>query len=130
MRRDMVPVLNIRNFTLPEMVFPMEVAFKEGWNPGLYDGAAFYQADPEGFFLAERDGGMVGGVSAVSYDNKLIVIGSHFVLPPFRGKGIGRALWEHALELAGERRVGINGLPEGRRFYESYGFQGIYNIIR
>ncbi|MCL1804849.1 MAG: GNAT family N-acetyltransferase [Clostridiales bacterium] len=123
-------MLTIRNLSLQEMVFPMEVAYKEGWNPGLYDGVAFYQADPDGFFLAEVDGGMAGGVSVVGYDDRLAVIGNHFVLPPYRGRGIGRTLWEHAMEAAGDKRIRINGLPEGKEFYESYGFYGICNVIR
>jgi len=112
------------------MVFPMEVAYKEGWNPGLYDGVAFFQSDPEGFFLAEYNGGMTGGISVVRYAGSLAVIGNHFVLPPFRGKGIGRKLWEHALEAAGDRIIRVNGLPEGKEFYESYGFRSIGNVIR
>ena len=123
-------MLSIRNLTLQEMVFPVEVAYREGWNPGLYDGVSFYQADPDGFFLAELDGGMAGGISSVNYGDKLAVIGSHFVLPPFRGQGIGRALWEKALEHAGDRSLRINGLTEGKDFYESHGFHGVGNVIR
>lgn len=123
-------MLSIRNLTLQEMVFPMEVAQKEGWNPGLYDGAAFYQADPEGFFIAELDGGMAGGISAVRYGDGMVFIGNHFVLPPFRGRGIGKALWEYAIASAGEKDIGVNGLTEGKSFYESYGFRSVCNIIR
>jgi len=123
-------VLSIRNLTLQEMVFPMEVAYKEGWNPGLYDGAAFYQADPEGFFIAELDGGMAGGVSVVRYGDGPAYIGNHFVLPPYRGRGIGKTLWEHALAQVPGRSVCINGLPDGTSFYESYGFESVCHIIR
>ena len=122
-------MLSIRNLSLQEMVFPMEVAYKEGWNPGLYDGVSFYQVDPDGFFLAELDGGMTGCVSTVNYGDELAVIGNHFVLPPYRGQGIGRTLWEHALEQAGDKSLRVNGLTEGKRFYESYGFRSVCNVI-
>ncbi|MCL1849065.1 MAG: GNAT family N-acetyltransferase [Clostridiales bacterium] len=108
----------------------MEVAYKEGWNPGLYDGVSFYQVDPDGFFLAELDGGMSGGISAVTYGEGLAVVGNQFVLPPYRGRGIGKALWSHAMGLAGDRDVRINGLTEGKSFYEAYGFRSVSNVIR
>jgi len=123
-------MLRIRNLSLQEMVFLMEVAQKEGWNPGLYDGAAFYQTDPDGFFIGELDGSIAGGISAVSYGDNQVFIGNHFVLPPFRGRGIGKTLWEYALSIAGDRVTGVNGLTEGYAFYESWGFRRICNIIR
>ncbi len=108
----------------------MEVAHKEGWNPGLYDAMTFYQIDEKGFFAGELEGSLVGGVSAARSGENLVFIGNHFVLPPFRAKGYGKRLWEWALGQAGDSVVVINGLTDGREFYESYGFGRALNVIR
>lgn len=44
----------------------IELAVREGWNPGLHDAANFVAADL-GFLLAECDGQLVGCIGAVSY---------------------------------------------------------------
>jgi len=123
-------VLTIRCLKLNEMVFPMELAAREGWNPGLYDGVSFYEADPGGFFLAELDGGMAGCISAVRYGDRLGYIGGHVVLPPYRGRGIGEALWQHAVEHLKGRVAGTDGLPVMENFYQRYGFIPEYGISR
>jgi hypothetical protein len=39
-------------------------------------------------------------------------------------------LWEYALARAGDDIIAINGLTEGKDFYESYGFRAVCNVIR
>ena len=39
-----------RTATLADVQNMLDWATSEGWNPGLEDAAAFYAADPEGFF--------------------------------------------------------------------------------
>jgi len=112
------------------MVFPIELAAREGWNPGLYDGYNYYNVDPEGFFLAELNGGMAGCIWAVRYSINFGFIGGHVVLPPFRKQGIGEALFKKALEHLNGRLVGIDGLVSGEEFYNMYGFTSEYEIMR
>jgi len=80
--------------------------------------------------VAELGNAVVGGISAVHYDDDYVFIGNHFVLPPYRGSGIGTAIWEYALALAGDKTIGASGLSDGREFYEDYGFESTSNIIQ
>ena len=38
-----------------EMDFAIQLAAKEGWNPGLHDAECFYRTDPDGFFIGLLD---------------------------------------------------------------------------
>ncbi len=49
------------------MDFAIQLAAKEGWNPGLHDAECFYRTDPDGFFIGLLDENQpVGCISAVS----------------------------------------------------------------
>lgn len=123
-------MLTIRPILLKEMVFPIELAAKEGWNPGLYDGYNYFNIDPEGFFLAELNGGMAGIIWAVRYNMNYGVIGGHIVLPPFRKQGIGEALLNKALEHLQVRTIGMDGLECGENYYKRFGFIPEHRVIR
>lgn len=97
-------------------------AAAEGWNPGLEDAAAFFQADPEGFFLAEVDGMPVAAISVVNHNEDYAFLGLYIVRPAYRGKGIGLALWTHALRHAGTRTVGLDGVEDQQANYAASGF--------
>jgi len=45
--------------------FAIELAAKEGWNPGLHDAEYFYRTDPGGFFIGFSGNNPVGCISAV-----------------------------------------------------------------
>ena len=59
----------------------IELAAREGWNPGLHDAASFFAADPGGFLVAEHQGQPVGCIAAVSYAGRFGFIGLYIVAP-------------------------------------------------
>lgn len=116
-------MIHYRNATLSELSECLDWAAQEGWNPGLDDAAAFDQADPDGFFVAVDDGDRpVASISVVHHTDHFAFLGLYIVRPAYRGQGIGLSLWQHALSHAGERTVGLDGVPEQQQNYVKSGF--------
>lgn len=105
-----------------EIALLLDWAAAEGWNPGLDDARAFFAADPGGFFVAERAGAPVAAISVVNHSADFAFLGLYLCLPAFRGQGIGYALWKHALEHAGPRTVGLDGVADQQANYARSGF--------
>lgn len=97
-------------------------AADEGWNPGLDDAPAFYAADPGGFFLACMSDTPVAAISVVNHDAENAFLGLYLCRPDWRGRGIGLRTWEHAMAHAGERSVGLDGVPDQEANYRKSGF--------
>lgn len=111
-----------RRMDVADLGTALDWAAREGWNPGLDDAAAFHAADPEGFFLAEEDGTPVAAISVVNHSGAMAFLGLYLCRPEHRGRGIGLALWRHALAHAGERSVGLDGVPDQQANYARSGF--------
>jgi GNAT superfamily N-acetyltransferase len=97
-------------------------ANQEGWNLGLDDAEAFWQADKTGFFVARVKSEMVAAISVVNHDRHMAFLGLYLCHPQFRGQGIGFGLWRHALTHAGSRCVGLDGVAEQEENYAKSGF--------
>ena len=108
--------------TARDLATVLDWAAAEGWNPGLDDGAAFHAADPEGFFVAERNGRIVAAISVVNHSAEHAFLGLYLCLPDYRGQGIGHALWRQAIAHAGDRTVGLDGVPAQQANYARRGF--------
>lgn len=120
-----------RVMTLGDLETVLEWAADEGWNPGLEDAAAFLAADPEGFFVTEEEGVLVAAISIVNHSPDFAFLGLYLCRLSHRGRGIGYALWQHALEHAGNRRiVGLDGVPEQQQNYVKSGFAHWGSTIR
>ncbi|PRY26302.1 N-acetylglutamate synthase-like GNAT family acetyltransferase [Aliiruegeria haliotis] len=114
--------MKLRTMTRSELPTILEWAAAEGWNPGHDDAPAFHAADPEGFFVAERDGRLAAAISVINHSDSFAFLGLYICHPEFRGQGVGLALWNHALEHAGSRIVGLDGVPDQQANYRRSGF--------
>jgi GNAT superfamily N-acetyltransferase len=102
----------------------------EGWNPGLDDAERFLAADPGAFLATRQDGEIVATVSCALYGDPYAFIGFFIVHSGLRGRGIGTPLFQRALERAGERVVGLDGVLEQQGYYERRGFVLAHRNVR
>jgi ribosomal protein S18 acetylase RimI-like enzyme len=124
--------IQIRQMTRSELDLCLQWAANEGWNPGLHDAEIFWVTDPQGFFVAEQDGQIIGTGSMVYYSPNLFFLGLFIVPPNLRGNGIGREMFSHwqshmqqRLELADDQspKIGMDGVLAMQPFYKQGGFR-------
>ena len=116
-------MITFRHASFAELAMVLKWAAVEGWNPGTDDAAVFFGTDPKGFFVAEDTSGEVlAAISVVNHSDDFAFLGLYIVRPEHRGKGIGFALWQHALEHAGDRTVGLDGVEAQQQNYKKSGF--------
>ena len=122
---------SIRPMKRSEMDFAIQLAAKEGWNPGLHDAECFYRTDPDGFFVGLVDENQpMGCISAVSYNGKFGFIGLYIVAAEHRGKGFGTALWQRAMQRLDGHNIGLDGVVGQQANYRKSGFNLAYRNIR
>ncbi len=115
-------MISYRHARRDELDQVLDWAAAEGWNPGLDDAAAFLAADPQGFFVASDGDTPVAAISVVNHNDSFAFLGLYIVQPAYRGQGIGHGLWQHALDHAGSRVVGLDGVPDQQSNYAASGF--------
>jgi GNAT superfamily N-acetyltransferase len=123
--------VKFRVMSREEVAIAVAWAGNEGWNPGLRDAECFRPVDPEGFFCAEYQGRIVGTVSFVNYDDHFSFGGFFIVDPAYRAHGIGIDLCAYAMQHAGTRVVGVDGVVAMVGKYEKVdGLFLHYNNVR
>lgn len=102
----------------------------EGWNSGIHDAAAFYQADTTGFLAGKYNDQIIATISAVKYGSDFGFIGLYIVKDTFRGKGFGFKLWEAAIASLSGRNIGLDGVLAQQDNYKKSGFKLAHRNIR
>jgi predicted N-acetyltransferase YhbS len=120
----------IRTMTPGDMDVVLGWAATEGWNPGAGDGRYFLATDPDGFFVAEEAGVVVGSISMPRFGPAYAFCGMYIVLPDYRGGTAGLRLARAASDYAEGRIVGTDGVLENVRAYERLGFEAVHSHHR
>lgn len=112
----------IRTMTEADMTTAIGWAAAEGWNPGVNDVVCFRETDPDGFLIGTLDGTPVTSISMVRYDSRFAFLGFYITRPDVRGRGLGYATWRAGMALAGDRVIGLDGVPAQQDNYAAEGF--------
>ncbi|WP_419905810.1 GNAT family N-acetyltransferase [Kiloniella sp.] len=120
----------IRLVAEDEIQFLCDLAAGEGWNPGLRDIQCFYQADKTGFFIGLLNGEPIACISAVKYGMEYGFVGFYIVREPWRGKGYGIQVWNHAMSSLEGRVIGLDGVVDQQDNYIKSGFSLSHRNIR
>ncbi|WP_159949762.1 GNAT family N-acetyltransferase [Rhizobium sp. 18065] len=119
----------IRVLKLGEVEQLVGWAADEGWNPGSEDAAAFRAVDPQGFIGCLVDGRLAAGIATVSYGG-FGFIGLYICHPEFRGRGLGRQVWDAGMAHLGDVVIGLDGVVEQQENYRRMGFVPHYRTFR
>lgn len=120
----------VRSATREEIAQVFDWAVEEGWNPGLNDPEVFYRLDPQGFFVGELDGRLVGSVSAVSYNRRFGFMGLYIVRREYRGQGYGVDLWDTGMLHLRGRNIGLACPVAQESYYADIGFRTAFRSTR
>jgi GNAT superfamily N-acetyltransferase len=113
-----------------ELDLMVDWAAAEGWNPGRADADCFFAADPDGFWLARVDGEAAACLSIVTYVPGFTFLGFYIAHPDHRGRGIGHALWQTALDACPATTIGLDGVVAQQDNYRKSGFVLAHRNVR
>lgn len=120
----------VRRVSIDEWQAVLDWACQEKWDLGERDQMSFFNADPEGFFVGYLNGQPTASVSVVNHSSHYAHIGHYLVDPKQRGKGWGLRTWNAALEHAGNRVLGCDGMPAQEANYRKSGLTAYYRTLR
>lgn len=119
----MIDTTTVRHVSGAEVHLLIDWARQEGWNPGLHDAACFYAADPDGFLVALHGDEPAAVISVVRYDPSFAFLGLYICRPDLRGQGYGMRVWKAGIAHAGQRTIGLDGVPQPQEDYARSGFR-------
>lgn len=125
-----MPDFTLRPFVPADTPAGLGLCRAAGWNQLDRDWRVFLDSNARECFAAEAQGAVIGSVTTIRYES-VAWISMLLVDPGWRGRGVGRALLERALEVLSDAEcVKLDATPEGRRLYVQYGFQDEMRLWR
>ena len=122
----------IRTWKQADLVYITGSIQREGWGHAKRDVERCWSLEPNGCFVAESDGDLVGHVFSVLF-GEIGWIGLLIVNPEKRGTGVGAALMEaaiHYLEDRGARTIKLEAVTEAAPLYRRLGFVDAFDSLR
>lgn len=123
----------LRTMTSEDIPVAMELKDAAGWNQTAADWDRFINASPNGCFVMEYRGHVVGTSATITYDGRCSWIGMLVVDEQYRGQGLGTALLERSIQFLDSqkiRTIKLDATPQGKPLYEKLGFISEYGIER
>lgn len=115
--------------TIGDVPLGMRLKDLAGWNQTEADWRRFLRLQPDGCFVAEVAGQVVGTVTALIFGN-VAWVAMVLVDPSHRKHGVGTALMTQALAFTGHRTVRLDATALGQPVYAKLGFVGEYELTR
>lgn len=119
--------------TVADIVLGMRLGGQAGWNQLEADWRRFLELEPEGCFIAEVEGAVVGTTATLRFGAADACVALVLVDAKLRGQGIGTALMRHALDHLdglGIQTIRLDATPLGQPIYEKLGFHAEYELAR
>jgi predicted N-acetyltransferase YhbS len=125
-------MIDLRLMTAADIPAAMRLCGQAGWNQTAADWQRFRHFEPEGCFVAERDGSVVGTTTTTIF-GKVAWLAMVLVEESLRGHGIGTALVRRALEFLDRQSVAtvrLDATALGRPLYQRLGFALQFELAR
>jgi GNAT superfamily N-acetyltransferase len=125
-------VFRIRTMSSNDVAAATRLVDEAGWNQIAADWNRFLAIEPDGCFVAEIEGDLVGTTVACRFP-PVAWLAMVLVAADRRRSGIGRGLVEHAVGWLDDRRIRtirLDATPPGRAIYEKLGFSPQFEVAR
>ncbi|WP_199440138.1 GNAT family N-acetyltransferase [Umezawaea beigongshangensis] len=113
--------MRIRRLSADHLESCVALSLDRGWSPDRDKWAMLF--DVAEVYGAVEDGKLVGTTVSTGFDDDLVAVSMVLVATAHGGRGIGRALVQHAVERAGTVPMTLYATDAGRPLYEKFDFR-------
>ena len=122
-------ILQIRTLQQNELKLLFFYSNQEGWGNEELHTTALFLAHPNDFFIAYKEGKLLGFILAIKHSQEFGFISSFIVLKEFRGLGYGQKLFTHALQHLKGCQIALDSVVNKQKLYKKFGFVPYFDVI-